>query len=369
MNKAYFYSQHDMIKFPSYLNVSKKKDTRKIGQDFGSSKIRQKLLSSEQIIFNFRFEKIGDSLLALIGSHAIIDYLKLQGINELVEKIYCGNHFDLISNLSDFKRFKYQKNFIINDKTFVISDSNECLSDINLLPEQTHIYKSTKNSFFSSLPQRYYLYIEDILKTRLKLTDLQILEKKFTFCDNRNFSVNKDCINIGFITSTTLKERKSYPFYPDLLLELSQRIPKNVDFYWFKGGDNSTFNIRKKKVNGSWVNIIENGSLVENAKIFSQLDLVVGNDTGLTHLSAMSQFKNQIPNVLGLYNRHSLFKWNTGYRNHYCVATPFSYIIGRKDLCPVREKLDERDWRRSSSFNNIPSKIIAKYCIEMELYK
>ncbi|MCX4733892.1 glycosyltransferase family 9 protein [Streptomyces sp. NBC_01363] len=58
------------------------------------------------------------------------------------------------------------------------------------------------------------------------------------------------------------------------------------------------------------------------ADLFPHCHLIVGNDTGLTHLASMARGQDgNSPPVIGLYARHSHSKWRTGLPHHHAVAT------------------------------------------------
>jgi hypothetical protein len=76
---------------------------------------------------------------------------------------------------------------------------------------------------------------------------------------------------------------------------------------------------------------------------FARCDVVLGNDTGLTHLAALASRRAE---VIGLYGRHSHSKWRTGLARHHALATPFSESMHRWDMCPVRDGLDDAEGER-----------------------
>ncbi len=75
--------------------------------------------------------------------------------------------------------------------------------------------------------------------------------------------------------------------------------------------------------------------------LFPHCLLIVGNDTGLTHLAAMARGGQDRggPPVIGLYARHSHSKWRTGLPHHHAVATNLSDRMHQGDLCPVRDTI------------------------------
>jgi len=359
MNKIYFHSPNKKVFFLKYKNLLHSRKKMSEGDVFGDSKFRKILLDSKRIVFNFSFKKIGDTLLTLIGYLAIIDFLKICNIE--TELIYCGKNTDLMSKLNIFTKFEKLRNIHLTKESFILSDNSSISSHIFLAPEKIPIFKD-KNLFYYTLPQRYYIHIENLLK--VKLLDIHKKEKRFIF-NNSLLTIDNKYYNLGIISSTSLKDRKNYPYFFDLLITISKYVLKPIRCYWFNGGTSTKITITKESYFQQEIFFIKNGRLKENAQIFSQLNLIIGNDTGLTHLAALSQsIEKNMPNVISLYNRHSFYKWNTGYQNHHCISTLFPYIIGINDLCPVRDKLDERKWYLLSNFKYIAPKDICDYCLK-----
>lgn len=94
--------------------------------------------------------------------------------------------------------------------------------------------------------------------------------------------------------------------------------------------------------------------------IFASADIVIGNDTGLTHLAALTcRPDGTSPHVIGLYGRHAHTKWRTGADHHHAIATPFSQMLGAADRCPVRDRLDDSVWSEAARIAGIPARLIA----------
>jgi ADP-heptose:LPS heptosyltransferase len=90
-------------------------------------------------------------------------------------------------------------------------------------------------------------------------------------------------------------------------------------------------------------------------------DLVVGNDTGLTHLAAATRSPDgRGPQVIGLHARHSHTKWRTGLPWHHAIATAFSDKMHREDRCPVRDRIDDRDFGAASEITSITPSYLAE---------
>jgi len=102
--------------------------------------------------------------------------------------------------------------------------------------------------------------------------------------------------------------------------------------------------------------------LVDCIDVFASAELVIGNDTGLTHLAALVERANGSgPHVIGLYGRHGHAKWTTGAPRHHAIATPFSQLLSLADRCPVRDGLDDALWARAADLTAIPPDQVADF--------
>jgi len=98
---------------------------------------------------------------------------------------------------------------------------------------------------------------------------------------------------------------------------------------------------------------------VDCLDVFGSADVVVGNDTGLTHLAAMTERADGTsPHVIGLYGRHAYNKWTTGHHHHHAVATPFSQMLAAADRCPVRDRLDDSVWAESANLDTVAAELV-----------
>ncbi|MFG2224074.1 glycosyltransferase family 9 protein [Streptomyces sp. NPDC048644] len=99
------------------------------------------------------------------------------------------------------------------------------------------------------------------------------------------------------------------------------------------------------------------------ADLFPHCQLIVGNDTGLTHLAAMAHGRDGgCPPVVGLYARHSHSKWRTGLPHHHAVATDLSDRMHQGDLCPVRDAIPPDTDLHMDAF---PPAALARVCLDL----
>lgn len=96
--------------------------------------------------------------------------------------------------------------------------------------------------------------------------------------------------------------------------------------------------------------------------VFASAEMVIGNDTGLTHLAALTESADETgPQVIGLYGRHAHTKWTTGNDRHHAIASPFSQMLAAADRCPVRDHLDDSLWSVAASLADTPAELIADF--------
>ncbi|MBO0916651.1 glycosyltransferase family 9 protein, partial [Streptomyces laculatispora] len=97
--------------------------------------------------------------------------------------------------------------------------------------------------------------------------------------------------------------------------------------------------------------------------LFPRCHLIVGNDTGLTHLAALARGSGDDgPPVVGLYARHSHSKWRTGLPHHHAVATDQSDRMHQGDLCPVRDAIAPDTDVHMDTF---PPASLARVCLDL----
>lgn len=304
------------------------------------SLLKSKLDNSDSVYIKLSFQKIGDALLSLGGIKAIFDYLEITNLKK--EVYYEGDNFDIMSSI--FHSLKMATKTLTFENVFVISNIKDSEADISLLPEILPVWADLiSGEYFSPLPQRYYLYIEQLLNTILKkdifhsLSEIKIIH---------NTQSKLDKFHISFINCSSLIERKGFSldnFYKIALL-IQERLSVSTDIYIINGNKNQN-DFEIKEQGSEYFNshyMVYGGTLFQNSLLLSESKIIIGNDTGLTHLSAMSSCKNNIPKVIGIYNRHGFTKWITGFDNHFAVGNYFSTIMSEYDLCPVRDELDER---------------------------
>jgi ADP-heptose:LPS heptosyltransferase len=110
------------------------------------------------------------------------------------------------------------------------------------------------------------------------------------------------------------------------------------------------------------VQILAGIDAVDCLDVFASAELVIGNDTGLTHLAALTTRPDGSgPQVVGLYGRHAHTKWTTGSRRHHAIATAWSQMLAAADRCPVRDRLDDTLAASITGLAGIPARLVAGF--------
>ncbi|MGD3109409.1 glycosyltransferase family 9 protein [Streptomyces sp. YGL11-2] len=204
---------------------------------------------------------------------------------------------------------------------------------------------STDGRAHPDLPARHYLALERRLGVRLPGTAPfapTLTARSSDLVEQLRTAGWFSGLTIAAITATSWPERKDYTV--QRFIEVAQRIahargvPTQLLLIGGQSGgvhaaaESPSRNIQVLRLDGM--------SAIHLADLFPRCDLVVGNDTGLTHLAALTRRPDGAgPPVLGLYARHSHSKWRTGQSHHHAVATDLSDRMHQGDLCPVRDAI------------------------------
>jgi Glycosyltransferase family 9 (heptosyltransferase) len=204
----------------------------------------------------------------------------------------------------------------------------------------------------ASLPMRYYLAAEQALGVRLPASHAPAPA----------FAAPGDVqpFRIVFIGATSWPDRKNYGVegFAAIASALIQRCPTapwRFTLITGTGPGQQTPPLAALEVTAA-------PTLADCLGIFASAQVVIGNDTGLTHLAALARRDDATsPHVIGLYGRHAHTKWTTGADHHHAVATPFSQMLAAADRCPVRDHLDDAAWGPAAALTSIPAELIAEY--------
>ncbi|MCI2418282.1 glycosyl transferase family 9 [Saccharopolyspora sp. K220] len=99
--------------------------------------------------------------------------------------------------------------------------------------------------------------------------------------------------------------------------------------------------------------------------LFASAELVLGTDTGLTQLAALtSRADGSAPQVIGLYSRHAHTKWITGLPHQHAVATRFAQMLALADRNAEPSELTNATWGAAADMRGVPAALVADFAAQ-----
>ena len=146
-------------------------------------------------------------------------------------------------------------------------------------PLASLLYKSTSTiSYETSVVKRNCFVVGDALG--FEITDKMILDKKPIFETPVTFNLQNDIQNVAFVIGASW-ESKIYP--KELVAKLADELKSSVHIIWGS---------QEEKVNAEWIcehseyaTLAPKLALDELVSFISSMDLLIGNDTGPTHMA------------------------------------------------------------------------------------
>jgi hypothetical protein len=291
--------------------------------------------------------KLGDTLLALAGVRAVLDWLRLNSVRVAVRAV--GPYARLIGRTGLITQPPTTRpsgwRAVMGDRAGVEAYGAEAAVNLVLDPAAPPCWSSDGRAH-PDLPARHYLALERRLGIRLPGT----APFAPTLATGPNDFVEElrsvgwlDGLTIAAITATSWPERKDYTAqrYTALAEHIAeaQGTPARLLLIGGNSGDGLriTAEAPRPHVHALRLDGIPADHLTD---LFPHCHLIVANDTGLTHLAAMARGRDgNSPPVIGLHARHSHSKWRTGLPHHHAVATALSDRMHQGDLCPVRDAI------------------------------
>ncbi|GAA0981693.1 hypothetical protein GCM10009551_025320 [Nocardiopsis tropica] len=278
--------------------------------------------------------KLGDSLLAFGAVAAVTDALTLLGRTVPISSL--ARYGCLYPTTSTACSRGCSPRLIIGDDAGVrLARPTEDDHVLLCYPEQAHCRDDGQRAH-THLPARYYLGLEERIGLRLPGEPPFLPPLARSAAEPAG-----EALTIAAVTATSWPGRKDYGAerFTDAAQIIGERSGRHVRLLVVSGHDKSAPRPPTDAA-GVQTESVPGAGLATLMDLFARCDVVLGNDTGLTHLAALVSAR---ADVIGLYGRHSHSKWRTGLGHHHALATPFSERMHLRDMCPVRDGLDDTD--------------------------
>jgi glycosyl transferase family 9 (putative heptosyltransferase) len=330
----------------------------------------------DELVLSFN-GKLGDTLLAFGAVAAVLDYLELVRPDRLPIVRISGQHASLFGQLSALDPFDVRdagpvpaaaRTLVAGDRQgmglSLPDDAGRVLAELTCDPEDPPCWSSGASAF-PYLPARYFLEVERQLGLRLSERTSFMPILRSTGTPSAEYQA---ATTIGLVTATSWPARKDYGLrrYFDALRELGETIGSEVRVLVVPGREADPDDDLEAVSDGIAIEVLKDAHYSLAGARLAACDLVIGNDTGLTHLAAaMRQPEDAGAQVIGLHARHSHTKWRTGLEWHHAIATPFSEAMNRDDLCPVRDRIDDRSFGAASEIGSITPEYLAEAALQV----
>jgi hypothetical protein len=334
------------------------------------------------------WKPLGDSFLFLSVVQAVYDYkikIREQKVNFVLDKKFS----DLVKKINFLKDAKivdsgieyFKEQFEKGEKVFLVTDDEPFWKNKEVPVFNSEEYKypryviSEENIIYSSRPSRYYLTFEMELGVRLFDPNQSL---PFFFSENDSqmeklflskYGINFEFNEVAVLISQTSKVEKKFGLlkYLDIAKTFLGNNPTNkIVFFVNPHEESPSIWLKfKEEVNHFADKIIlypyDSDDFVEMSYLFARSKFILGNDTGFSHLAAMSKKSagcNPVPTYI-IYSKHDFTKWTTGYSTP--IATKLAKYLAKNNMSVRREKIDENTWGKEAFSYSIPIEEALKY--------
>lgn len=210
----------------------------------------------------------------------------------------------------------------------------------------------------SALPMRYYLDVE--IATGVRLPAARDPLPAF-----RSPEAAARPAHVVFVSSSSEPHTKSYGLagFRRVAESLAERGPEKLELTLITapGAEPGAAPFGDLPVQ-----VLTGLDAVDCVDVFATAELVIGNDTGLTHLAALTTRPDGSgPQVLTLYFTFAAAKYTTGSPRQHAVSTRFSQMLSVADRGTQRDRRDPGLWGSSSAASSIPARSVADFAGEL----
>ncbi|MFE0423350.1 glycosyltransferase family 9 protein [Streptomyces sp. NPDC058953] len=334
-----------------------------------SAELVHRLSGCGEILVAFE-GKLGDTLLALSAVRALVEWLRLRSVRVVIRAV--GPYTGLITRTGLITcptvTTPCGRRAVIGDRAGVEQHGADAAVNVVCDPAAPPCWSSDGRAH-PDLPARHYLVLERRLGVRLPGTApfTPVLTTASTqLVEDLRSAGWLTGLTMAAITATSWPERKDYTArrYVALAEHIAERHQSQVRLLLIGGDPAEGVHVSpeapRRHVQALHLDGVPADQLVD---LFPYCHLVVGNDTGLTHLAAMADGgSGGGPPVVGLYARHGHGKWRTGLPHHHAVATELSDRMHQGDLCPVRDAFAPDGDFHMDAF---PPAALAQVCLDL----
>lgn len=344
-------------------------------QGIKAGELKATLDQCDEVVLSFD-GKLGDTLLAFGAVAAILDYLKLGRPARLPIVRALGPYAALLNQTGVLDSFDVRevvpapetaRTVLVGDRQgvglSVGGNAGRVLATFTCDSETPPCWDSGRFAY-PALPARYFLSVERELGIRLNSNGFMPLLRSTS--PPSTGEVGR--LRVGIVTATSWPARKDYglPRFLEAMELLAGTKSVVIEALIVPGREAGPIHDIRPAPDDVIVEILQGAHFSLIGDRLSACDLVIGNDTGLVHLAAATRASDGSgPQVLGLHARHSHAKWRTGLTWHHALATAFSEAMHQNDLCPVRDKIDDRAFGAASDIGAIAPACLADIASEL----
>lgn len=359
------------------------------GQPINSSyKLNKKLIktldNTTDLYVYLYMKPIGDSILFLSTIQAAIDYLKLTRRSNLpriyaqsdlkpllkhcnlfnaatyiddVEKEFANvSNFRTSTMITDGDPFNYNKktSFVFNTENYVYPK----------FIEGSREYKSRSARYYLTFEREVGIVLSTDPNLSMPTFEFPFSKKIEKSLKKKGLYLDESQTLISVITFVDPKERQKQ-FGVIRYLKVANKIQKSlqdkkVKFILFahKSEEVKEWELAQKYIKENKhldIFIYGDSNLEEIGYILARTSLSIGNDTGVSHLAAVSRqnMQSELNPTIIIYSRHDFGKWSTGKNNVFPIYTKLAAYLTKNNMSVGRDKLDTRVWDRQEFASSI----------------
>jgi heptosyltransferase-1 len=197
---------------------------------------------------------------------------KLSLLKETVSHLRSLGNFDIIIDMQGLLKSAIVARLLgKNTHGFDKNSSREALSSL--------FYKTTSYvPYEENIVKRNCFLVSDALG--FKISDTMILNKKPLFLNTKTYDFSKDKKNIAFVIGASW-ESKKYP--KELVVDVCNKLQENCLLIWGNAAEKEEAEFIAK--HSAFATLAPKLTLDALVSYISQVDLLIGNDTGPTHMA------------------------------------------------------------------------------------